>query len=223
MARLTGRRSAVTVTLIVAVLLAVVVAFAVIRVVVDVPHLRAGTRPAPDTFEARYVAHPLIAYLHLVPGTLFLLGAPLQLSARFRNRHLSLHRRLGRVLVVLGLTSGVFAFVFGARYAFGGPPQALATLVFGTWFLVSIVMALRAIRRRDVTAHRRWMIRAFAVGLAVGTIRLWVGLFVLTGWFGFRDGFGPAFWLGLSMHVAAAELWLRANPGAARQPRPRPT
>ena len=217
MAGLTGRRSSVAVALTVAVLLAVVVVFAVIRVVVDVPHLRAGTAPEPHTFEARYVAHPLIAYLHLVPGTLFLLGAPLQLSARFRNRHLTLHRRLGRVLVVLGLTSGVFAFVFGARYAFGGPPQALATMVFGTWFMVSIVLALRAIRRRDVAAHRRWMVRAFAVGLAVGTIRLWVGLFVLTGWFDFRAGFGPAFWLGLSMHVVAGELWLRAHPAGARQ------
>lgn len=84
--------------------------------------------------------------------------------------------------------SGVrlFAFVFGARYAFGGPPQSLATLVFGTWFLAALVLAFRAIRRRGVAAHRRWMIRAFAVGLAVGTIRLWVGLFVLTGWVDFR-------------------------------------
>lgn len=220
MAGLTGRRPSVAVVLVVTVLLAVVVAFAGIRVVVDVPHLMAGTTPEPHTFEARYVAHPATAYLHLVPGTLFLLGAPLQLSGRFRRRHLDLHRRLGRVLLALGVTSGVFAFVFGARYAFGGPPQTLATLVFGTWFLAALVLAYRAIRRRDIASHRRWMVRAFVVGLAVGTIRLWVGLFVLTGWLDFREGFGPAFWLGLSMHVVAGELWLRSNPDGPRQLRP---
>ena len=36
-------------------------------------------------------------------------------------------------------------------------------------------------------------------------------------WFDFRAGFGPAFWLGLSMHVVAGELWLRAHPAGARQ------
>lgn len=213
MAGLTARSRSALVSITVAVLLLVVVVFAGIRLAVDVPHLLAGTVPEPHTFEARYVRHPVTAYLHLVPGTLFLLGAPLQLSARFRRRHLQLHRRLGRLLLVLGLLSGVFALLFGARHAFGGPPQAVAAVVFGVWFMLALVLAFRAVRRHDVAAHRRWMIRAFAVGLAVGTIRLWVGLLLLVG-VDFRDTFGPAFWLGLSLHVVAAEWWLRARPRA---------
>jgi hypothetical protein len=38
--------------------------------------------------------------------------------------------------------------------------------------------------------HRRWMIRAFAVGVAVGTIRIWQAVFVGFGLLSFEDAFG---------------------------------
>jgi hypothetical protein len=56
------------------------------------------------------------------------------------------------------------------------------------------------------------LIRAFAIGLGVGTIRLWIGLFEATGLLDFDDAFGVAFWIAWTMHVAAAEIWLRRRP-----------
>ncbi len=211
-----SRNQQITARAAIGLLLVVVVVFAVIRLVVDVPHLLAGTLPEPSSFERRYVEHPVSAYLHIVPGVIYLVGAPLQLSRSFRSRHLALHRRLGRVLLGCGLLSGVFAFVFGVPHAFGGTPEAAATVVFGTWFVVSLSLAFAAIRRRDVAAHRRWMIRAFAVGLAVGTIRLWIGTFQATGLLTFEASFGVGFWLAFLMHVAAAEAWLATTPPRRR-------
>jgi predicted membrane metal-binding protein len=64
------------------------------------------------------------------------------------------------------------------------------------------------------------MIRALAVGLAVGTIRIWLGVFVGFGLLEFEDSFGPAFWISFSLHAVAAELWLRRfpNPPELAQP-----
>jgi uncharacterized membrane protein len=115
------------------------------------------------------------AYLHIIPAAIYLLGAPFQLSRRFREGQWTLHPRLGRVLLTAGLISGVFAIVFGVLYPFGGLAQASASAVFGSYFVVALTAAFLAIRRGDVTHHRRWMIRAFAVGFAVGTIRIWIG------------------------------------------------
>jgi hypothetical protein len=42
-------------------------------------------------------------------------------------------------------------------------------LVFGTAMLVSIVIALAAIRRRDFASHGAWMIRGYAIGLGAST------------------------------------------------------
>lgn len=192
-------------------LIAIVLGFAAHRLVVDVPHIAAGTVPDADIDRA-YVAQPWLAYLHIAPGILYLVGAPLQLAYRFRSRHYPVHRRLGRVLLVCGLISGVFALIFGGRFAFGGVGEAVATVAFGAWFLACLLLAFRAIRRRDVVQHRRWMIRAFAIGVAVGTIRIWIGLFSATGLLDLRDSFAVAFWLAFLIHAAVAEWWIRATP-----------
>jgi hypothetical protein len=60
-------------------------------------------------------------------------------------------------------------------YPFGRLAQASASAVFGSYFVVALTAAFLAIRRGDVTHHGRRMIRAFAVGLAVGTMRIWIG------------------------------------------------
>ncbi|MBD1593465.1 DUF2306 domain-containing protein [Arthrobacter sp. S1_S22] len=205
-------------SVVIGVLVTIVMVSAAIRIAVDWPNIIAGTTPSDDDFAERYIAHPWLAYLHIAPGLVYLLGAPLQLSRRFRTRHYDVHRRLGRILLTCALISGMFAFLFGVPHAWGGAPEAVATVVFGCWFLTCLVLAFRAIRRDDVRQHRRWMIRAFAVGVAVGTIRIWVGIFqgveqAISG--GTTPGapdptmFGVAFWLAFTIHVALGEWWLR--------------
>jgi hypothetical protein len=197
------RTAAVAISL----LIGIVLAFAAIRVVSDWPSILAGTIP-DDEFAERYVDHPWRGYLHIAPGVIYLLGAPLQLSRRFRTKHYDVHRRLGRVL-------------FGIPFAWGGASESLATVVFGTWFLACLLLAFRAIRGDNVPQHRRWMIRAFAVAVGIGTIRIWVGIFegVEQGMSGGTTPaapdhtmFGVAFWLAFSLHVAIGEWWLRRTP-----------
>lgn len=212
-----------------ALLIAVVLVSFGIRLAVDVPNLVAGTVPGPDAFEQRYALHPATAYVHMVPGVIYLLGAPLQLSRRFRSRHLGLHRRLGRIVLAAGVVSGVAAIVVGLCFPYGGALEASAAVVFGAWFLAALVLAYRAVQRRDIARHRRFMIRAFAVGLAVGTARLWMGLFQAVGLLAIQDNagtqwFGVAFWLALVMHAVAAEAYLVARPtvpGRTNLARPR--
>ena len=194
-----------------ALLLLIVIWSVVKRFVIDMPNLAAGTMPEEE-FDRRYVAQPWLAYFHIVPGAVYLLLAPLQLSYRFRSRHYTFHRRLGRVLATAALISGVFAMIFGSLFAFGGLPEASAAVVFGLWFLTCLVLAVRAIRRDDIVHHRRWMIRAFAIGIGIATTRIWLALFQVTGLLDFASSFGPAFWISFSLHAAAAELWLRTFP-----------
>jgi len=63
------------------------------------------------------------------------------------------------------------------------------------------------------------MIRAFAIGLAVATIRPIVGAFFATRMLTHltpHDFFGTAFWLGFTMHLIAAEIWINyTRPGVS--------
>jgi hypothetical protein len=111
-------------------LIGIALTFYGIRIATDLPFLVTGTDPEPEDFEARYVAHWRLAYLHMTPGVLYLLGASLQLSQRFRTTHYTFHRRLGRVLVTAAIVSIVFALLFGLRFPWGGdvePPQQLSS------------------------------------------------------------------------------------------------
>mgnify|MGYP000860325473 CR=1 FL=1 len=182
----------------------------------SIPHLRDGTIP-DDPYMRNYVHHAWPAALHIAPGLVYLFLAPLQLSARFRRKHLTLHRRLGRVLLVCGLTAGVFALLIGLSHPFDGVVEATATVVFGAWFLTALVLAFLAVRRRDIATHRHWMIRAFAAGIGIASIRLWVGIFggiqkAITGAEGtppLQGSYGLAFWMGFASTVLVGEWWLR--------------
>jgi uncharacterized membrane protein YozB (DUF420 family) len=95
--------------------------------------------------------------------------------------------------------------------------KSAATALFGCLFLIALIQAFACIRRGDVACHREWMIRAFALGLAVATIRPIVGAFFATRALTnltVQEFFGIAFWLGFTLHMIAAEIWINyTRPG----------
>jgi hypothetical protein len=114
--------------------------------------------------------------------------------------------------LIVGVTALAMSF---AMPAIGGVNQAAATTLFGTLFLFSLGKAYLHIRRREVALHREWMIRAYAIGLAVTTIRPIVGIFFatsrLTGLTP-HEFFGTAFWIGFTIQLIVAESWIRTHP-----------
>jgi hypothetical protein len=92
------RRTPWLVGITVAILILIVLGFAAVRLSVDVPSLTAGTVP-DDPYDARFVRHPWLTYLHIGPGVLYMVGATLRLAYWFRRHHYSVHRRLGRILL----------------------------------------------------------------------------------------------------------------------------
>lgn len=198
-------------------LTAVVFVFVGIRLSQDIPAVFGDSSAAPGSFEERYAQHPIPAYLHILPGVTFLAIAPFQVSRRFRRGRIPRHRSMGRVAAAAAAISGVFALVVGIWFPFGGVAEASATVVFGLWFLTAIVRGVVAARAHDRTTHRRWMIRAFSMGVAVGTIRLVIATSQAFG-ATFEGVFGPAFWVAFVLHAAAAEAWLRWRPETTAVP-----
>ena len=140
---------------------------------------------------------------------------PFQFSKTIRARHLQWHRLNGRIFVSCGFIIGISALVMSfTMQSIGGVNQAAATILFGSFFLFALSKAFWHIRRREVALHRQWMIRAFAIGLAVATIRPIVGVFFATSRFSSltpAQFFGTAFWIGFVLHLIAAETWIHAT------------
>jgi uncharacterized membrane protein len=200
-------------------------AVAIRRMVHVVPTIVHGYYPPPSAsnpvaakfsgLDDLFAHYPILTLIHIVPGLLFMILGPLQFSSTIRARYLRWHRWSGRIFVAVGVVIGISALVMSfAMPAIGGLNQAAATTLFGAFFLFALCKAFWHIRRREIALHREWMIRAFAVGLAVATIRPIIGLFFatsrLTGLTP-HEFFGIAFWIGFVLQLIAAEAYIHAT------------
>ena len=172
------------------------------------PNTFSGSSSPAAALDAGFAKHLALTLIHILPGAMFLVLAPLQFVPRIRQKHPRIHRWTGRVLVACGLIIGFSALVMSYKMNIGGPNETAATTLFAIVFLICLIKAYRHIRRREVGRHREWMIRAYGVGLGVATTRPIVGAF-----FAFRrltphEFFGIAFWLGFTTTFLAAEAWV---------------
>jgi uncharacterized membrane protein len=164
--------------------------------------------PQVPAFDAGFARYPLLTLVHIVPGSLFMVLGPLQFVRRIRSRYISVHRWSGRVFVASGIIIGITALMMSFQMAIGGANETAATTFFAVLFLFALGKAFLHIRRREITPHREWMIRAFAIGLAVATVRPIVGLFFALSDLSPEEFFGIAFWLGFTLNLIAAEIWI---------------
>ncbi len=167
--------------------------------------------PEAAQVDASFARHPVLTMIHIAPGFLFMVLGPLQFIRRLRSRKPGLHRWIGRVVLGSGMVIGGTALVMSPQMAIGGANETAATMLFAIIFLFCLVKGFLSIRHRNIALHREWMIRAFAIGLAVATIRPIVGAFFATRMIthlGPHDFFGTAFWLGFTTQLIAAEVWI---------------
>jgi uncharacterized membrane protein len=163
------------------------------------------------SLDANFLQHPVLTIGHIIPGLLFIVLGPFQFIRRLRTLWPDVHRWTGRVFIASGLIVGTTALVMSPQMAIGGANETAATMFFALIFLFSLLRAFVYIRRRNVPLHREWMIRAYAIGLAVATIRPIMGVFFATQRLTHltpHDFFGTAFWLGFTAQLIAAEAWI---------------
>lgn len=139
--------------------------------------LTGASSPMPS--DARYDASPLPLVVHVVSAAVFAILGALQFWPSFRRRRPGWHRRAGRVLVVAGL--GVALSALWLNQFFPRPEATREVLyplrlAFGLAMLATIALGFRAARSRDVTRHRAWMTRSYAIGLVAGTQVFTLGL-----------------------------------------------
>lgn len=129
--------------------------------------------------DARFDTLPLALVGHIVGSGTYALVGTLQFLPRFRRRHPAWHRRAGRVLTATGLlvaTSALWLTLFYPPKPGTGDLLYVSRLLVASAMAGGLVLGLAAIRRRDIAAHRAWMVRAYAIGLGAGAQVLTEGL-----------------------------------------------
>jgi uncharacterized membrane protein len=114
--------------------------------------------PMYHAYRLQVIADRHLLIPHTLAGTLALLIGPLQFSTRFRQRHLKLHRVLGRIYVV-----SVFVGSFTGIALAAGRPGLPGTSMQAAAWMVCTTAAFVTARNRQIAVHRQWMARSYAV------------------------------------------------------------
>jgi uncharacterized membrane protein len=128
----------------------------------------------PDLIPAddRFTGLPAALVVHILGAAVFALVGAFQFVPRFRRQHRAWHRRAGRLVTGAGLVvaaSALWLTLFYEAKPGTGELLHVLRLVFASAMAASLLLGITAIRRHDIAAHRAWMIRAYAIGLAAGT------------------------------------------------------
>src|SRR6201985_1404814 len=114
--------------------------------------------PMYHTYRLQVIADRHLLIPHTLCGVIALLAGPIQFSSRLRQRHLKLHRVLGRIYVI----SVFIGAATGVALASGRPGFPGTSMQAAAWIVCTTAAFLTA-RNRQILQHRQWMARSYAV------------------------------------------------------------
>lgn len=149
-----------------------------------------------------------IAFYTHVFSSIFILSAGFtQFSSYILKYQKKLHKIAGKIYAYNILLINFPAGMIMAVYANGLLPSKIAFIVLDClWFLFTL-KAVIAIKKKDVTTHKKFMIRSYALTFSAITLRVWkiillnsfhiepLTLYMIDAWMGFVPNLLLAEWI----------------------------
>src|SRR6201986_1616632 len=114
--------------------------------------------PMYHAYRLQVIADRHLLIPHTLAGIFALLIGPINFSSRIRQRYLQLHRILGRIYVIC-----VFVGSFTGIALAAGRPGLPGTAMQAAAWMVCTTAAFVTARNRQISVHRQWMARSYAV------------------------------------------------------------
>ncbi|MCY9670053.1 DUF2306 domain-containing protein [Paenibacillus alginolyticus] len=149
-------------------------------------------------------------YAHIATGALALLIGPFQIFRKQSNNIAQrIHRRLGKIYVACIMLSGLIN-IYLSMFASGGWVARTGFFTMDLIWMYTTYMAVAKIMRKDIQAHRNWMLRSYAITFAAVTLRLYqVPLMILFG--EFEPAYRISAWLCWVANLLVIELVIRKS------------
>jgi uncharacterized membrane protein len=156
--------------------------------------------------------NPILLYAHFIGGGLALSLGAIQLWSKRPSR---LHRWLGRAyclcVLVAAIGGGYLSF-----YSHLGAITGLGFFIADVLWLYTTFIALRFALARQFDAHRRWILRSFALSCAAISLRVLLPSLSLV--FSFEISYALVAWLCWSINLVIIEIYLYVTLTRAKAP-----
>jgi uncharacterized membrane protein len=112
----------------------------------------------------RYAPVPFLMLAHGIPAALALVLGVFQFSSRLRQRHLQVHRVMGRIYVASVAIGAPAAVVVALKLPI--PSLFMASLVQAGGWIITTATALYCVRTGKIQQHKEWMMRGYPFAMA---------------------------------------------------------
>ena len=168
---------------------------------------------SPD-IKHRFFATALAGWAHTMGGAVAALIGPFQLITKIRTTWPQVHVWMGRTYLIAVL-AGALGGLYFAPNSTAGTMGSIGFTTLAIFWLYSGAQAYVAIRRGNVQAHRRWMLRNYSLTFAAATLRIQLPLLIIGG-LAFPAAYTMVAWSSWVPNWLAVEWWLRKRKAVAR-------
>lgn len=177
--------------------------------------LVAGKGPSPEVgapFFASYTANFLLVFAHAMTAIPPLILGLWTLHPE-KRKNLKNHRTIGTIYCVCIWISSILGLMLATANRHGIIAQAGFGTLAVLWFGTTLFAYLEA-RKRRLVIHRRWMIRSYALTMAVITVRPM--FFFPPEFMEYDDWYRLVTWICWLPNLLLAELYIRSTSHTGR-------
>jgi hypothetical protein len=143
-------------------------------------------------------------YTHIFAGAVCIATALIQFSRYILKKSKAIHRWSGKLYVAVVLFVGAPTGLYMSFFAKGSFwERVLFMFMAGCWFFTTYY-GLTTIHKKNVVAHKIWMMRSYAMAMTAVTFRVYHIVFYLVGW-GHLENYEVSLWISVIGNMLFAE------------------
>lgn len=121
-------------------------------------------------------------YLHIAAGALCIGTALIQFSRYILKKSKAIHRISGKIYVGVVLFLGAPTGLYMAFFAKGSFWERCLFMFMAGWWFITTLWGLNTIHKRNIIAHKVWMIRSYSMAMTAVTFRVYYIILYMLDW-----------------------------------------
>jgi hypothetical protein len=121
-------------------------------------------------------------YIHITAGALCIGTALIQFSRYILKKTKAIHRFSGKIYVFVVLFLGAPTGLYMSFFAKGSFWERSLFMFMAGWWFITTLYGFTSIHKKNVLAHKIWMIRSYAMAMTAVTFRVYHIMFFMLDW-----------------------------------------
>lgn len=151
-------------------------------------------------------------YIHIAAGAICIGTALIQFSRYILKKSRAIHRISGKIYVFVVLFLAAPTGLYMSFFAKGSFWERALFMFMAAWWFVTTLYGLSTIHKKNVVAHKIWMIRSYAMAMTAVSFRVFHIIFYLLNW-GHLENYELSLWISVIGNMLFAEwvIWRQSR------------